>query len=55
MMRQFFKTIPMELSDAARIDGLREFGIYSRIILPLSKPAIASLTIFTSVTVWTIF
>ncbi len=55
MMRQFFKTIPMELSDAARIDGLREFGIYSRIILPLSKPAIASLTIFTSVTVWNDF
>src|SRR5512137_1143024 len=50
MMRQFFKAIPMELSDAARIDGLREFGIYSRIILPLSKPAVASLTIFTSVT-----
>jgi multiple sugar transport system permease protein len=55
MMRQFFKAIPMELSDAARIDGLREFGIYSRIIMPLSKPAIASLTIFTSVTVWNDF
>lgn len=55
MMRQFFREIPMELSDAARIDGLRDFGIYSRIILPLSKPAIASLTIFTSVTVWNDF
>jgi multiple sugar transport system permease protein len=55
MMRQFFKSIPMELSDAARIDGLREFGIYSRIILPLAKPAVSSLTIFTSVTVWNDF
>ncbi len=55
LMRQFFKSIPMELSDAARIDGLREFGIYSRIIMPLSKPAIASLAIFTSVTVWNDF
>jgi multiple sugar transport system permease protein len=55
MMRQFFKAIPMELSDAARIDGLGDFGIYSRIILPLSKPAVASLTIFTSVTVWNDF
>jgi ABC-type sugar transport system, permease component len=55
MMRQFFREIPLELSDAARIDGLRDFGIYSRIIVPLSKPAIASLTIFTSVTVWNDF
>jgi multiple sugar transport system permease protein len=55
MMRQFFREIPLELSDAARIDGLRDFGIYSRIVVPLSKPAIASLTIFTSVTVWNDF
>ena len=55
MMRQFFLNIPMELSEAARIDGLNEFGIYSRIILPLSKPAIASLAIFTSVAVWNDF
>jgi multiple sugar transport system permease protein len=55
MMRQFFLNIPMELSEAARMDGLSEFGIYSRIILPLSKPAIASLVIFTSVAVWNDF
>jgi multiple sugar transport system permease protein len=55
MMRQFFLNIPMELSEAARIDGLSEFGIYSKIILPLSKPAIASLAIFTSVAVWNDF
>ena len=55
MMRQFFLNIPMELSEAARIDGLGDFGIYYRIILPLSKPAIASLAIFTSVAVWNDF
>jgi multiple sugar transport system permease protein len=55
LMRQFFKSIPIELSEASRIDGLREFGIYRRIILPLSKPAIASLVIFTSVNVWNDF
>jgi len=55
MMRQFFLNIPMELSEAARIDGLSEFGIYTRIVLPLSKPAIASLAIFTSVAVWNDF
>lgn len=55
MMRQFFLNIPMELSEAARMDGLSEFGIYSRIIMPLSKPAIASLVIFTSVFVWNDF
>ena len=55
LMRQFFLNIPMELSEAARIDGLNEFGIYTRIILPLSKPAIAALAIFTSVAVWNDF
>ena len=55
MMRQFFLNIPFELSEAARIDGLGEFGIYSRIILMLSKPAIASLIIFTSVNTWNDF
>ncbi len=55
LLRQFYLTIPNELSEAARIDGLNEFGIYSRIILPLAKPTLASLTIFTSVTVWNDF
>ena len=41
LMRQFFRTIPMELSDAARIDGCNEFGIFWRVVLPLTKPAIA--------------
>jgi len=46
MLRQFFNGIPREFDDAARIDGASEFYIYSRIILPLSGPALATLTIF---------
>jgi multiple sugar transport system permease protein len=55
LMRQFLIGIPKELSDAARIDGLGEYGIYARIMLPLSKPALATLTIFTFVGVWNDF
>lgn len=55
LMRQFFIGIPKELSDAARIDGLNEYGIYARIMMPLSKPAIATLTIFSFVTAWNDF
>jgi multiple sugar transport system permease protein len=46
MLRQFFNGLPRELDDAARIDGAREFYIYSRIILPLSIPALATLAVF---------
>jgi multiple sugar transport system permease protein len=46
LLRQFFMTIPQELSDSARIDGCSELGIYSRIILPLSKPALATVALF---------
>lgn len=52
LMRQFYMGIPNELNEAARIDGLSEYGIWARIILPLSKPAIATLTIFTFVNTW---
>jgi multiple sugar transport system permease protein len=55
LMRQFFVSVPEELSDAARIDGLNDYGIYARIMLPLSTPALATLTIFTFVTVWNDF
>ncbi|TBL68596.1 carbohydrate ABC transporter permease [Paenibacillus thalictri] len=55
LFRQFFMSIPEELSEAARIDGLSEFGIYARIILPLTRPAIASLTIFTFMHAWNDF
>lgn len=52
LIRQAYLGVPKELSEAARIDGLSEFGIYSRIMLPLSKPAIATLIIFSFVNVW---
>jgi ABC-type glycerol-3-phosphate transport system permease component len=46
LLRQFFKGIPKELSEAARIDGANEFTIYWRVILPLSKPILATVVIF---------
>ncbi|MCI1686647.1 MAG: carbohydrate ABC transporter permease [Schleiferilactobacillus harbinensis] len=52
LMRQYYEGIPEELSESARIDGLNEYGIYARIILPLTRPAIASLTILTFVNTW---
>ena len=55
LLRQFFMTIPMELSDAARIDGCSEFGIFWRIILPLSKPALAVVAIFEFLFAWNDF
>lgn len=55
LLRQFYLSIPDELLEAARIDGLSEYGIYARIVLPLSKPSMATLTIFSFVTVWNDF
>lgn len=55
LLRQFFISVPNEILDAARIDGLSEYGIYFRIMLPLSKPALATLTIFSAVFVWNDF
>ena len=55
LLRQFFMTIPDELCECARIDGLSEFGIYSRIILPLAKPALSTLAIFQFKFVWNDF
>lgn len=52
LMRQYYLTIPDELSEAARMDGLSEYGIWARIVLPLSKPAIASLALLTFVNTW---
>lgn len=51
-MRQFMVTIPRELEDAARIDGCGFFRTYWLIILPLTKPALATLAIFTFITTW---
>ncbi|MBI3307131.1 MAG: carbohydrate ABC transporter permease [Candidatus Omnitrophica bacterium] len=55
MMRQFFLTLPKELEDAAKIDGCSYVGIFWRIILPLSKPALATLTTFTFMGNWMSF
>ena len=52
LLRQFFMTIPQDLSDAARIDGCSEFGIFWRIILPLSKPALAVVALFHFMWAW---
>lgn len=55
LMRQFYDGIPDELCEAARIDGMSEYGIWWRIMLPLSKPALSTLTIFTFVNTWNDF
>ncbi len=52
MLRQFFMTLPHDLEDAAKIDGCSLFGIYWRVILPLSKPALATLATFTFIWNW---
>lgn len=52
LMRQAFISIPDELLEAARIDGLSEYGIFSKIALPLSKASITTLVIFSFVTIW---
>jgi ABC-type glycerol-3-phosphate transport system permease component len=55
LLRQFIATIPLELDDAAKIDGCSYFGIYWRIILPLIKPALATVAIFGFLTHWNDF
>lgn len=52
LMKQFYEGIPSELCEAARIDGMSEYKIYARIMLPLSKPALSTLVIFTFVNTW---
>ena len=55
LMRQFFQGIPDDLLDAGRIDGVSEFGLFWRIALPLVRPALAALTIFTFLGNWNAF
>ena len=55
LIRQFYISIPDELCEAARIDGLNEFGIFAKIVFPLGKPAMATLVIFTFTNVWNDF
>ena len=55
LLRQFFLTLPEELSEAARIDGCNEWQIFWRIILPLSKPALITVALFRFVATWNDF
>ncbi|TNM63579.1 carbohydrate ABC transporter permease [Aliirhizobium smilacinae] len=55
VMRQFFVTLPAELEEAARVDGLGRFKIFTKIALPLAKPALASVAIFTFLHSWNLF
>jgi multiple sugar transport system permease protein len=55
MLRQFFQTLPVELEDAARIDGADEFRIFWQIMLPLAMPAVATLAIFSFQAGWNAF
>jgi multiple sugar transport system permease protein len=52
LLRQFFLTVPAELVDSARVDGAGLFNIFFRIMLPLSRPAIAVLAMFTFIGYW---
>lgn len=55
LLRQFFLTIPASLEDAAKIDGCTPFGVYWRIFIPLSKPAMATLGVFVFMGMWNDF
>lgn len=55
LMRQFFLTIPFELSEAARLDGGSDWDIYRRIVLPLSKPVLAAVGLFAFLASWNDF
>jgi len=55
LLRQFFLTIPDELSEAARIDGCSELGIFFRIIIPLSRPALTVVALFAFMYTWNDF
>lgn len=55
LLTQFFKTIPTEMSEAARVDGAGEWTIFSRLILPLSKPALATCALFQFIGTWNDF
>lgn len=55
LLRQFFRTIPADLTDAARIDGANELRIWAQIMLPLARPALAVIAIFTFINTWNDF
>jgi raffinose/stachyose/melibiose transport system permease protein len=55
ILRPFFRSIPAELEDAARIDGCGSFGFFWRVLLPLSRPALATVSVLALVTTWNAF
>ncbi len=52
LMRQYFRTLPRELEDAARVDGAGPFRIFRSVALPLAKPAVATLALFAFIDAW---
>lgn len=55
ILRPFFRSIPVELEDAARIDGCTTFGFFWRVLLPLARPALATVSVLATVTTWNAF
>ena len=55
LLRQFFLTIPVELEEAARLDGCSTFGVFRHVILPNSKPALATVALFSFIATWNEF
>ena len=55
ILRPFFRSIPLELEDAARVDGCGAFGFFWRILLPLARPALATVSVLAIVTTWNAF
>ncbi len=55
LLRQFFRTIPEEMCDAARVDGASEWQIFTKIVIPLSVPVLATVTVFTFLWAWNDF
>jgi multiple sugar transport system permease protein len=55
LLTQFFKTVPTEMSEAAKVDGANEWTIFRRLVLPLSKPALATCALFQFIGTWNDF
>src|SRR5205085_3156123 len=55
LLRQFFRSIPFELSEAAKIDGATEWQIFRTVVMPLSKPALAVVALFAFMGTWNDF
>ncbi len=55
LLTQFFRTIPMEMAESARLDGANEWTIFSKVVLPLSKPALATCALFQFLGSWNDF